>query len=176
MLSTENAIINNIAFRRMQPQAQIPEYRIVILNASSFVVYQHDSMKNASRGGSQLICGNNWKEGRFSDTYTELHGYKTAETSRPGYRYEDAGPDADPEGHIQRWPDFGQDQVAGDLHEDVASTALLFRFSCRGFETQDERNAEDQYGDTEIITLQVKILFERVESCLSGIYRISVVL
>lgn len=76
-----------------------------------------------------LWNGNTWEEQRLSNNQTEPHGPKTAGTSRPGRSCRDGRPDADLEGQMERWPDFGQDHVAGDLHEDVASTALVFRLS-----------------------------------------------
>lgn len=72
-----------------------------------------------------LWNGNTWEERRLSNVQTEPQGHKTAETSRPGRSYRDTRPHADPEGHIERWPDFGWDHVAGDVHEGVASTALI---------------------------------------------------
>lgn len=51
---------------------------------------------------------------------TKPHRHQPAKTRRPRRGSRDARPHADPEGHVQRGPDFRQDHVAGDLHEDVS--------------------------------------------------------
>jgi hypothetical protein len=43
------------------------------------------------------------------------------------------------------------------------------------FRRQDEPNTEDRYSDAEVIAGQVEVFFERVESCLAVIDRLSVV-
>ena len=56
----------------------------------------------------------------------------------------DAGPSADPERHIERWPDASEDHVGGKLHEHVT-------------------HVQDRDSRIELIAFKAQIFLEVVE-------------
>lgn len=121
--------------RRMQSQARDPSTRspfsmqalswCTSTTACKMRLGKRISIWLTNRCGQMSRKSDTWEERRLSNTQTEPHGHKTAKAGRSGRGRGDAGPDADPEGHVQRWSDFGQDHIARNLHEDVASIMLV---------------------------------------------------